>query len=267
VVDIKPPSERDPGDTPRPLVYADPSRLAPGDHATELKIAPRFARTVLKDGEPAFFYFLLSLAALTYLVMARLRDSRLGRAWVAIKADELSAASCGIEIRRKKLIAFAVSGFCGGLGGALMAFKFKIVSPNTFEFWMSIVVLCCVVLGGMGNIRGVVIGTVLFIGLAELLREPILVANAPEALRTWANGAGDSLGQFVRATGEGVEINLASSRLLFFGLALVLMMIFRPAGICPPSGEGGHLKANVMRRLMRLEDRLFHLKKGKPHDG
>lgn len=219
---------------------------------------------MLKDGTPGFFYLVLLLALITLGAVTLLHHSRLGRAWAAIKADPVSARSCGIQVRGEKMIAFAFSGFVGGVGGSLMAFKFLIVSTNIFDFWSSIVVLCCIVLGGMGNIRGVLIGALCFIGLGELLREPYLFAGVSDSTRAWVENSGGIVKQILSVKEEGVELNLARTRYLFFGLILVLFMIFRPGGLLPPGGRGKPLLPELRQRLTALAGDLFHLRKDPP---
>lgn len=259
-------AQQEPGAFLKPLIHWDLARLSPGEYQALIRLEPRFARHVLKDGTPGFFYLVLLLAGVTLGGVALLHHSRLGRAWAAIKADTVSARSCGIHVNREKMVAFAVSGFIGGVGGSLMAFKFLIVSTNIFDFWSSIVVLCCIVLGGMGNIRGVIIGTLCFIGLGELLREPFLFTGASESTRAWVEQGGALVKQIFSVKEEGVELNLARTRYLFFGLILVLFMIFRPGGILPPSGRGRPLSPSARQRLIGLAGDLFHLRKGPPPD-
>ncbi|MCC7263893.1 MAG: branched-chain amino acid ABC transporter permease [Candidatus Latescibacteria bacterium] len=256
--------QREPGAFLKPLIYWNLAELSPGEYQTTIRLEPRFARQVLKDGTPGFFYLVLALAGLTLAAVTLLHHSRLGRAWAAIKADTISARSCGIDVNREKMVAFAVSGFFGGVGGSLMAFKFLIVSTNIFDFWSSIVVLCCIVLGGMGNIRGVIIGTLCFIGLGELLREPYLFADASASTRAWVEQGGSLVQQILSVKEEGVELNLARTRYLFFGLILVLFMIFRPGGILPPGGRGRLLAPELRQRLASLAGDLFHLRRGPP---
>jgi ABC-type branched-subunit amino acid transport system permease subunit len=257
-------AQREPGAFLKPLVFWDLGQLAPGEYQTLIRLHPRFARQVLKDGTPGFFYLVLLLALATLAAVSLMHHSRLGRAWAAIKADTVSARSCGIHVNREKMTAFAASGFIGGVGGSLMAFKFLIVSTNIFDFWSSIVVLCCIVLGGMGSIRGVIIGALCFIGLGELLREPYLFAGVSDATRAWVQESGPIVKQVLSVKEEGVELNLARTRYLFFGLILVLFMIFRPGGLLPPSGRGRPIPPDQRRRLAALAGDLFHMRQDPP---
>jgi branched-chain amino acid transport system permease protein len=143
----------------------------------------------------------------------RLQDSRIGRAWVAIREDEVAAQSMGINTRNIKLLAFAMGASFGGIAGGIFAATQGFISPESFVFVESIMVLSMVVLGGMGNVWGVVLGAVLLSFVPEILRytvEPVQKAI------------------FGRMLIEPEVI-----RMLLFGLALVLMMLYRPAGLWP----------------------------------
>ncbi len=258
-VEVMPPATRQPGAFLKPLVYFDLARLPPGRHEAEVVLQTQFGRAELKDGTRGFYLLVIGIASAGLLAAWRLSQSRLGRAWAAIKADETAARCCGVDVKRKKMIAFALSGFAGGVGGALMAYKFLIVSTNIFEFWLSIVVLCCVVLGGMGSVRGAAIGAVIFIGLGELLRQPILFREASENWRSWVRESEGWVGQILTVRQEGVELNLARTRYLFFGLILVLLMIFRPSGFLPPRAASRPLDPRRQRALLESSGDLYHL--------
>jgi branched-chain amino acid transport system permease protein len=162
----------------------------------------------------SYYYVFLACAVASVFISRRLEDSRIGRAWVAIREDELAAAAMGINTRDVKLLAFAMGATFGGVAGGLFASFQGFISPESFTLLDSIMVLCMVVLGGMGNVGGVVLGAVLLTAL-------------PEALRHTAPLQQDWLGE--------VYIDPSDLRMLLFGLALVLMMIFRPAGLWPSS--------------------------------
>jgi branched-chain amino acid transport system permease protein len=152
------------------------------------------------------------LALVVIFISYRLEDSRIGRAWVAIREDEVAAQAMGINTRNVKLLAFAMGASFGGISGGLFAGFQGFVSPESFTLIESIMILCMVVLGGMGNIPGVVLGVVLLVVL-------------PEALRY--------LGPLQEALFNQVLVDPADLRLLLFGLALVLMMLIRPTGLIP----------------------------------
>jgi branched-chain amino acid transport system permease protein len=117
------------------------------------------------------YYLILVAVALTWFISIRLRDSRLGRAWMAVREDEDVAAAMGIDLVATKLMAFATGATMAGLGGAIFASKLQSIVPQTFNLLISINALCVIIIGGLASIPGVVIGALLLIGLPELLRE------------------------------------------------------------------------------------------------
>jgi branched-chain amino acid transport system permease protein len=163
---------------------------------------------------PMKYYYLLVVVALLIIVInARLQNSRIGRAWEAIREDEIAARAMGINTRNLKLLAFAMGASFGGIAGGMFSAIQGFISPESFVLVESIMVLSMVVLGGMGNIWGVVLGALLLSFVPEILRWT--VTPAQEAL-------------FGRMLIEPEVI-----RMLLFGLALVLVMLFRPAGLLP----------------------------------
>lgn len=152
------------------------------------------------------------LAAICVFVSLRIREGRLGRAWLAIREDELAASMMGVPLMKTKLAAYAVGAFAGGLGGVAYASHTGAVSIDTFNFSISIILLAMVVLGGMGNVWGVMIGALVL---------------------SWINSTGMSqLGESVNGT-FGTNIDFPSYNFLIFGLMLVLMMLFRREGLIP----------------------------------
>jgi len=162
-----------------------------------------------------YYYLFLLFTLLVMFVSRRLENSRIGRAWMAIREDEVAAEAMGINTRNIKLLAFAMGATFGGLSGGLFAGFQGFVSPESFGLMESIMILCMVVLGGMGNIAGVVLGSV-------------LLALLPEAFR---HGAGP-LQQMLFGR---MLVDPESLRMLLFGLALIMVMLVRPAGLWPSS--------------------------------
>jgi branched-chain amino acid transport system permease protein len=163
---------------------------------------------------PQKYYYVLLLATLAIvLVNLRLQDSRIGRAWEAIREDEVAARAMGINTRNIKLLAFAMGASFGGLAGGLFASIQGFISPESFGLPESIMVVSMVVLGGMGNIGGVILGAVLLTGLPEVIRFTVVPAQ--------------------QALFGKVIVDPEAIRMLLFGLALVLVMLFRPAGLWP----------------------------------
>jgi len=164
-------------------------------------------------GPEKYYYLLLVLTLLIIAVCVRLQDSRIGRAWQAIREDEIAAKAMGINTRNVKLLAFAMGASFGGVAGALFAAMQGFVSPESFSLMESISVLCMVVLGGMGHIPGVILGALLLAALPEFLRAVVVPAQQ-------------------MLFGE-VVLDPEGIRMLLFGLAMVLVMLFRPAGLWP----------------------------------
>lgn len=146
------------------------------------------------------------------MVSLRLRSGRLGRAWLAIREDELAASMMGVPLMRTKLSAYAVGAFSGGLGGVAFATHINGIFAERFNFSISIILLAMVVLGGMGNVWGVMVGALVL---------------------SWINGIG--LQQFGNSVNGalGTDINFPSFNFLIFGMLLILMMIFRREGFIP----------------------------------
>jgi branched-chain amino acid transport system permease protein len=165
------------------------------------------------SGPVKYYYLLLAILLVVIVINMRLQDSRIGRAWEAIREDEVAARAMGINTRNMKLLAFAMGASFGGIAGGMFSAIQGFISPESFVLVESIMVLSMVVLGGMGNVFGVILGAVLLSFVPEILRAT--VSPVQEAL-------------FGRMLIEPEVI-----RMLLFGFALVLMMLFRPAGILP----------------------------------
>jgi len=161
----------------------------------------------------AYYFLFLLLCIVTIFMTSRLQHSRLGRAWVAIREDEIAAKAMGINTRNVKLLAFSMGASFGGVAGAMFAAFQGFVSPESFALTESIAVLAMVVLGGIGHIPGVVMGGVLLAALPEVLRH--VVEPAQQAL----------FGKVV--------IEAEVLRQLLYGLAMVFIMLNRPAGLWP----------------------------------
>ena len=191
------------------------SALPPGDVGPIQFTDPTF---------PAPFYYLaLVLVVLIILGVVSLRDSSLGRAWVAIREDETAAASSGVNLVRTKLLAFGMGAFVGGIGGVMNAAFTTSITPTDFSFYISIEVLVMIVLGGLGSIPGVILG-------AAVLRffDVYLLGQINDAIHGSFLVAGNSAPLHFLA---GVDFN--TSKYLIFGLLLVVMILVRPQGLIP----------------------------------
>src|SRR5574337_507123 len=142
-----------------------------------------------------YYYLILAVVLLTIFVVDRLNQSRLGRAWTAMRDDEVAAEAMGIDLVKTKLLAFGLGATWAGFAGVFFAGKMTFISPESFTFFESVIVLCMVVLGGMGSVPGVILGAALLLILPEMMRQ------------------------------------FALYRMLVFGAAMVGMMIVRPKGL------------------------------------
>ncbi|HRE13496.1 MAG TPA: ABC transporter ATP-binding protein [Usitatibacteraceae bacterium] len=165
------------------------------------------------SGTIKYYFFLLAVLLVVIVVNLRLQDSRIGRAWEAIREDELAARAMGIDTTRMKLLAFAMGASFGGIAGGMFSAIQGFISPESFILTESVMVLAMVVLGGMGNIWGVILGAVLLSFVPEILRYTVT------PLQAWAFGR--------------TVVDPEVIRMLLFGLAMVVMMLVRPAGLMP----------------------------------
>jgi branched-chain amino acid transport system permease protein len=141
------------------------------------------------------YFLMIALVVFTIFVVGRLQNSRIGRAWIALREDEIACQAMGIDKTKTKLSAFALGATWAGMAGVMFAAKTTFINPASFTIWESVIILCVVVLGGMGSIVGVIMGAMVLILLPEYLRA------------------------------------FSEYRMLLFGAILVLMMVFRPGGI------------------------------------
>src|SRR6266536_331470 len=187
-----------------------------------------FGVELLASDQVPWYYLILAVMAFSVFVIVRLRDSRLGRAWMAMREDEIAAASMGIDLVKTKLSAFALGASFSGFGGALYASMLQYIGPDQFDFSISIMLLAMLILGGIGNIWGVMFGAIV-LGAFNL----ILVDGASG----WMKGLSQALGMPILA-----QIDISNSKLMIFGLALVLMMLLRPEGIFPSAQRRAELR-------------------------
>lgn len=160
------------------------------------------------------YYYLFLILTIGVVIMAyRLQYSRIGRAWVAMREDQIAASAMGLNIRNIKLLAFALGALSGGVAGGLFAAFQGFISPESFGLLESIMILAMVVLGGMGHIPGVILGAV-------------VLTIAPEILR-------DVIGPLQMHTFGRMIVDPENARMLLFGLAMVIMMLTRPEGMWP----------------------------------
>ncbi len=166
-----------------------------------------------------YYYLFLVLVLITIVICYRLQDSRIGRAWMAIREDEIAAKAMGINTRNMKLLAFGMGASFGGVSGAMFGAFQGFVSPESFSLMESVMIVSMVVLGGIGHIPGVILGAVLLSALPEVLR---YVAGPLQAM---TDGRLDS----------------AILRQLLIALAMIIIMLLRPRGLWPAPDHGKSL--------------------------
>ena len=198
---------------PQGITLIDPVRVAGISFARTLDLG-----FVKLPSVYLYYYLFLFLAILTIVVCIRLQNSRLGRAWMAIREDDVAAKAMGINVRNVKLLAFALGATFGGVAGAMFAAFQGFISPESFTLHESILVLAMVVLGGLGHVPGVIVGAVLLAGLPEVLRHTVVPVQ--QAL-------------FGKVLVDGEVI-----RMMLYGLTLVFIMLYRPKGLWPAPEHG-----------------------------
>jgi branched-chain amino acid transport system permease protein len=185
-----------------PIDAIDIPLLAPFDSALNLR---------------PYYWAVFGLVLVVLFVNLRLRDSKLGRAWIALREDEVAAASMGVPLVKTKLLAYATGGAFGGISGAFLGAYFSSVNANQFQFGFSIFILAMIILGGLGSIWGVVLGAVALAFVNNRLIPDVLDQGF----------VGDKLRE------AGLDFSFTEISFGIFGFILVIMMVLRPAGILP----------------------------------
>jgi branched-chain amino acid transport system permease protein len=193
----------------------------------ELGIYPVELGGLTLSPQVPWYYLIVAVGVFSIWAILRLYDSRLGRAWIAMREDEVAAASMGIDLVQTKLLAFALGASFSGFAGAIFASIFQFIDPFQFDFSISIMVLAMVILGGLGNIWGVLAGGIV-LGVFD--------RAGAEEISDFLRSVGTTLGVPFLMT-----IDLSRSRLLIFGLTLVVLMLWRPEGLFPSSRRRAEL--------------------------
>jgi len=209
-----------------PVVFLELDKYTNGANGIIGVNSPSFFGIKWSTFTPApYYYLILALIALTIFANIRLRDSRLGRAWVAIREDEIAAASSGINLVNTKLFAFATGAFFSGIAGAYYTAKLGGVSPDNFSFGNSVIYLAMVVIGGIGSIPGVIVGALVVYSVNEFILAQ---------LDTLAADPSNLLHPIYTAIVHVIPgFTFGNIRNLIFGVILVTIMIFRPEGLIP----------------------------------
>lgn len=184
-----------------------------------------------------WYYIIVLLCIATVALVRRLDDSRLGRAWVAMREDEVAATSVGVNITGAKLWAFSLGALAGGVAGVTFAFFQGFVSPESFTFMESVFVVCVIVLGGMGSIPGAIIGAILIQGV------PLIVQGyATSGLLPLSSTQASLIGNY---------------RYLVFGFLMIVMMAVRPQGMIPSQRRARELKPEDDKVLAEENQTLY----------
>jgi len=203
---------------PQGITLIDPFRIGGFSFAQ-----PQSLAGLTFSGPIKYYYLLLLVLVVVVVLNLRLQDSRIGRAWEAIREDETAARAMGINTRNMKLLAFAMGASFGGVAGGMFSAMQGFISPESFVLVESVNVLAMVVLGGMGNIWGVILGAILLSFVPEVLRYTV----GPVQMQLFGR----------------TLIDPEVIRMLLFGFTLVLMMLFRPAGILPSATRKRELES------------------------
>jgi branched-chain amino acid transport system permease protein len=191
---------------------------------------PTFPGVSFDDAVP-WYFLILVIGAASLWVMSRMATSRLGRAWMAIREDETAADCMGVDPIKTKLLAFSLGATFSGFAGSVYAAKLQAITPGAFEFNVSIMLLCMVVLGGMGSLKGVIVG-----GMVITLFDRVVLTQSTNIVRAAGGALGSPLLQ---------AADLTLWRWFFFGLGLVVIMLVKPEGLAgvrragSPAVEGG----------------------------
>jgi branched-chain amino acid transport system permease protein len=192
----------------------------------------------ISDNPVAWYFLMLALLGLSLLIIFRLRDSRLGRTWTAVREDELAANQMGVNLRNTKLLAFAMGATFSGFAGAFYGAYYNGIFPSVFEFSASVIILSAVVLGGIGNVTGVILGALIIMVMDNLvLKQLQAVLNGLQS-NVLLPAAGDNFAakQFIQANLDPVKY-----RFLLLGLVLVVTMALRPEGLLPSREQRAEL--------------------------
>jgi branched-chain amino acid transport system permease protein len=204
-----------------PQTFLNLNKYTGGPNGISALDQPSFFGYQFGSASVPYYFVILVLIAAALFFARNLRDSRLGRAWMAIREDELAAKHMGINTTTAKLAAFAMGASFSGLAGVVFASKLQLVSPDSFQFSVSVLVLAMLVLGGMGNIPGVVVGA-------------IALATLNYYLLPQANNI---------AAAVHLNLDFTNYRFFIYGGILVCIMLFKPEGLIPSSQRKAELRA------------------------
>ncbi|HEY5505995.1 MAG TPA: branched-chain amino acid ABC transporter permease [Coriobacteriia bacterium] len=206
------------------------------------------------DQPAEFYYLILFFVVLVVVGLTNVKNSRIGRAWNALREDEIAAVHSGINATRTKILAMVISAGVAGLAGCLFAYYQQFINPTYFLFTQSVIVVCMVVLGGMGSIPGAVLGAIALDSLPDVIRAtfsdwlPRLFG--PAFMSSWP------------AWLQSFFIDFERYRMLLFGIVVVLVVIFRPEGLLPDTLWRSETHEQDPREQERTRQTLFDIDEG-----
>ena len=203
------------------------------------------------DKPAEFYYVLLVAVVIVVALLTNIKNSRVGRAWNALREDEIAANHSSIHSARAKMLAVVMSSAIAGLAGAIFAYYQQFINPTYFVFWQSAIVVCMVVLGGMGSIPGAIAGAVVLDMTPELIRQ---------TFTKWLpNALGDN---FMPGMQTALQQDFDRYRMLLFGIVIVVMVIFRPEGLLPNALWRREVHDEDPRDQEHTRQRLFDFEEG-----
>ena len=204
------------------------------------------------DSPMEFFYLLLVSVVIIVWLLNNIKNSRIGRAWNALREDEIAAHHSGVNPLQAKMLAVVMSSGIAGLAGAIFAYYQQFINPTYFLFMQSTIVVCMVVLGGMGSIPGALLGAIVLDTTPEVIRQ---------TFTTWLPGAFGS--DFLPGVQAALQTEFDRYRMAIFGLTIVLMVIFRPEGLLPNKMWRREVHEEDPRELEKTRQHLFDFEEGK----
>jgi branched-chain amino acid transport system permease protein len=204
------------------------------------------------DEPREFFYLLLFFVVVVVYLLSNVKNSRIGRAWNALREDEIASHHSGVHPTQAKMLAVIMSSGIAGLAGAIFAYYQQFINPTYFLFMQSVIVVCMVVLGGMGSIPGAVLGAVVLDATPEVIRQSF-TAWLPRALGS----------DFLPGVQAALQTDFDRYRMLIFGLVIVVMVIFRPEGLLPNQLWRREVHEEDPRELEQTRQHLFDFEEGR----
>jgi branched-chain amino acid transport system permease protein len=207
------------------------------------------------DKPVEFYYLILAFVIIVALLLTNLKSSRIGRGWNALREDEIAAEHAGLHGTRMKLLSVVVSAGIAGLAGCLFAYYQQFINPNYFVFMQSVLVVCMIVLGGMGSIPGVILGALLLDSLPEIVRQ---------AFSKWLPDLlGEEVMDSLPMAVQTFFTEFDRYRMLFVGILIVVIVIYRPEGLLPDKLWRREVHEDDPREQEKTRQAMFDVEEGR----